>query len=172
MSSGDHDCLPLEAQLEQIRQWFKTYVDARFPGAEARCLPNTHKSSLSGIIEEQGLLGTWPSACAWEMILDIALTYRTGNSTNLLLAKVHRRGLTIAHVGEMVCYSLVARPALAFVVTTQALSPALSQVLWKQGHWDLLKYGKHYVGLIRWDKRLKRGFPLCGETLPIGMGTR
>jgi len=50
MSSGDHDCLPLEAQLEQIRQWFKTYVDARFPGAEARCLPNTHKSSLSGII--------------------------------------------------------------------------------------------------------------------------
>ena len=157
-----------EADLyEPVRKWFESALAHRYPRCRVKAY-DTSRARLSSFISQLGLQASFPECGVWDIKVDVTALI-TGKQNRVAFVECKTNLVTLRDVGQLLGYSLVAKPVAAILLSTEPPSDTLRSLLAVYGRYDILVYD-HENGsqmlVARWD--LSRGGIIHGETLPPG----
>jgi len=157
-----------EADLyEPVRRWFQSALSRRFPRCHVAAY-DTSRVRLSSFIAQLGLQTSFPQSNVWDIKVDVT-AFLTGRKNHVAFVECKNKPVTLQDIGQLLGYSLVARPVAAILLSTEPPSDILRSLLTVYGRYDILVYN-HTTGgqmlVARWDTT--RGGILHAETLPPG----
>ena len=114
---------------------------------------DTHKTELSSFLRREGFHRHFPDSSAYEIEVDVTGVIERRDSVKLAFVECKIGPITLRDVGQLLGYSLVARPELSFLVSPRGLSDRLAAQLLTFGRQDILVYGKdRLIRLGVWDE--------------------
>lgn len=144
--------LESEAVLyKPVAEWLQSYL----AGSLRRCevmAHDTHSTDLSTFLRAQTLQKWFPDWSAYEIKVDVTAVIRSKKSVSLAFAECKKGPITLRDVGQLLGYSLVARPTFSVLVSPEGLSERLSSLLLTFGRQDVLAYGDNRsIRLAQWN---------------------
>ncbi len=128
---------------------------------------DTHSSPLRLVIPRLGLTAQYPDYAVWDIRVDLAAFIVGPGAPQLALVECKKNAATLADLGQLLGYSLVARPLLSLLVSPVGPSQVLANLLLAYGRYDILNYGENRsIAMVTWD--YARGCPTIEETIPRG----
>jgi hypothetical protein len=140
-----------EALYPQIIDWLQRELSQTFPRARVE-VEDTHGVYLSAWVARKGLTGLFPEHTAWDIKVDITGVIHSRSAVNLVLTECKTGPSSLRDVGQILGYSLVARPRYALLVSMRPPNARLMRLLRTFGREDILKYPPdRSLKLITWD---------------------
>lgn len=135
----------------QVAEWLRGYLKGRHPRARISAY-DTHKTELSNFLRTHGLHKHFPDFSAYEIQVDVTAVVERKNTVDLAFVECKMGAITLRDVGQLLGYSLVARPELSFLLSPKGLSDRLATLLLTFGRQDILGYGENrMIRLAAWD---------------------
>ena len=139
------------ALYPRVAKWLGRYLEGGYPRARVRTY-DTHRTDLSSFIRRQGLQRHLPDFAAYEIQVDVTGVVETRESVILAFVECKMAPITLRDLGQLLGYSLVAKPGFAFLLSPRGLSERLATLLLAFGRQDLLVYAKgRAIRLAVWD---------------------
>jgi hypothetical protein len=149
-----------------VREWFRGRLAVRFRGRRVEVY-DTSRTSLSALINSRGYQAFFPQSNVWDIKTDVTALI-LGKTNDVAFVECKIGCLTLRDVGQLLGYSIVARPVLSVLLSPQAPSDPLASLLRVYGRYDVLEYGLRgeRIRIVRWDVDQRTILP--PETLPPG----
>jgi len=161
MSLANEDVL-----YHPVAEWLKHYLKGKYPRAEVTS-HDTHKTDLSVFLRTHQLGHHFGDCSAYEIKVDVVAVIKARSRVSLAFAECKRGPITLRDVGQLLGYSLVARPEFSILISPEGLSARLSSLLMTFGRQDILSYGKgRMIRLAEWN--MKRSEVNLATWLPKG----
>lgn len=129
------------ALYPHVAKWLARYLRNRFPKATSSAF-DTHKTDLSVFLQKKGLDHYFPDAGAFEIKVDITGVVQIKESVKLAFVECNAGPITLRDLGQLLGYSLVARPEFSFLTSPEGVSDKLRTLLLTYGRIDVLQYAK------------------------------
>ena len=150
----------------QVQLWLARRLEEELPRRKI-VVEDTHKTPLRKVIPRLGLTTQYPQYALWDIRVDVTGFIIGPDISHLALVECKKNAATLKDLGQLLGYSLVAKPLLSLLVSPAGPSRVLSDLLVAQGRYDILRYADNRsVAIIEWDYR--RGCPLAEKTIPSG----
>ncbi len=154
------------ALYPHVATWLANYLQGRFPRASV-ISHDTHKAQLSSFLRSQGLHKFIKGYDSFEIQVDVTGVVRTRDSVRLAFVECKVEPITLRDVGQLLGYSLVARPEWSLLLSPEGLSDRLSALLLTYGRQDVLAYGENRaIRLATWN--VSRGEVDAASLVPRG----
>ena len=113
---------------------------------------DTHSVDLSSFLRKEGLHRHFKDYTAYDIQVDVTGVIETTLTVELAFVECKVGPITLRDVGQLLGYSLVARPVLSLLVSPRGLSDRLRSLLVTFGRQDILGYGDgRAIRLAVWD---------------------
>lgn len=141
---------PESTLYPHVANWLSHYLRDRFRKAEVTA-HDTHKIELAAFLRREGLHNFVKGYDAYEIQVDVTGVVRNRDSVRFAFVECKAGPITLRDVGQLLGYSLVARPEWSFLLSPAGLSDRLSSLLVTYGRQDILNYAKnHQIRLATW----------------------
>lgn len=160
-----------------VCQWLENFLTDRYRDASIRVFDSSRRS-LAKLIQDTGLIANlppeWPS---WDIYVDVVGLALEEGTTELAFVECKNRGITLAHLSQLIGYSRVALPQYSFIVAPQGASDSLRSLLLSFGRIDILQYHNQVGRLPRsivvaqWDEAansIDSGSIVAGDRSRLG----
>jgi hypothetical protein len=142
---------PELALYPQVSKWLERSLRDRHPRADVAAY-DTHSMVLSALLRREGLHSLFKDCDAYEIQVDVTAIVKTSKSIKLAFVECKIGPITLRDVGQLLGYSLVARPEWSFLISPAGLSACLHSLLITYGRQDLLNYGRNqFMRLATWN---------------------
>jgi hypothetical protein len=149
-----------------VAAWLAAHLKGMHPRAKVTA-QDTHSTDLSAFLRKEGLHRSFKDYTAYEIQVDVTGVIETRLSVELAFVECKVGPITLRDVGQLLGYSLVARPVLSFLVSPCGLSDKLRSLLLAFGRQDILTYATgRMIRLAAWD--VTRGEVDLASIVPIG----
>lgn len=150
----------------QIAQWLSSYLISHYKKAQI-LVEDTHKINLSDFLVRIGMQDKFPEYSAFDIKVDVTGIINNSQKADLVFVECKLKSVRLLDVGQLLGYSLVARPIHSFLLSPDGISDPLHRLLKIYGRFDILKYGKELtLRIAKWDVAKKE--PLWASLLPSG----
>lgn len=134
-----------------VAGWLMRHLQGKYRRASVEAY-DTHRSLLSNFLLSRGLHEYFRDCQAYEIQVDVTGIVRTRTQIRLAFVECKVTPITLRDVGQLLGYSLVARPEWSYLVSPAGLSEKLSTLLLTFGRLDILAYGKdRTIRLAEWN---------------------
>lgn len=142
-----------EKQLyEGVAEWLASHLQARNPRARVSA-HDTHSIELSDFLRRERLHHYFENSEANEIQVDVTGIVQQRDLVRLAFVECKAGPITLRDVGQLLGYSLVARPEWSFLLSPEGLSDHLSNLLLAFGRQDILTYGKNkHIRIATWNR--------------------
>jgi hypothetical protein len=135
----------------EVARWLRLLLKGRHPKATVSA-HDTHSMELSAFLRREGLHARFKDYDAFEIQVDITGVVQTHDSVRLAFVECKVGQITLRDVGQLLGYSLVARPEWSYLLSPAGLSDRLNTLLVTFGRQDVLTYSKNRaIRLGRWN---------------------
>jgi hypothetical protein len=142
---------PESALYPQVSAWLARSLRDRHPRANVAAY-DTHSIDLAALLRREGLHSLFKDCDAYEIQVDVTAIVKTSSSIRLAFVECKVGPITLRDVGQLLGYSLVARPEWSYLVSPGGLSDCLNRLLLTYGRQDILRYGKNQsIRLATWN---------------------
>ncbi|MDI1471524.1 hypothetical protein QI155_03170 [Thermodesulfovibrio sp. 1176] len=150
----------------QVSKWLYNYLNSWNKRKEI-IVKDTHKVNLSDFIVKNNLQNLIPQYSAYDIKVDITGIIKDKNNLKLVFVECKIKPIRLLDVGQLLGYSLVAKPIEAFLISPRGTSEPLYQLLKIYGRYDILSYDKNRnIKILTWDIQKKE--PVWSSILPPG----
>jgi hypothetical protein len=137
----------------EVASWLARYLGGRYPRATVAAL-DTHKMELSTFLRKEKLHAQFGDCDAYEIQVDVTGIVKTKESVRLAFVECKVGPITLRDVGQLLGYSLVARPEWSYLISPSGLSDRLNTLLVTFGRQDILNYGRNRaIRLATWNSK-------------------
>jgi len=134
-----------------VIKWFKRYLGDRHSHSEIDVY-DTHKTILSRFILKENFYNFFPEHKSFYFNVDITAVIRTKNNVSLAFVEYKNKPVTLKDVGQILGFSMVAKPLYSFIISPEGISDALNSLLRTFGRYDILEYEKSKrIKIAQWD---------------------
>lgn len=134
-----------------VVSWLGKYLHSRYRKAEVTA-HDTHKVELSAFLRKENLHVQFGDCDAYEIQVDVTGIVKTKESVRLAFVECKVGPITLRDVGQLLGYSLVARPEWSYLLSPSGLSDRLNTLLVTFGRQDILNYGRNRaIRLATWN---------------------
>jgi hypothetical protein len=142
---------PELALYPRVSEWLARSLRGRHPRAEVAAF-DTHSTDLAAFLRKEGLHSLFSDCDAYEIQVDVTGIVKTQKTISLAFIECKIGPITLRDVGQLLGYSLVARPEWSFLVSPKGLSGCLHSLLVTYGRQDILQYGRNRsMRLATWN---------------------
>lgn len=142
---------PESVLYPQVASWLSSYLHGRYPRASVAAF-DTHAVDLAGFLRKEGIHHYFKDCEAYEIQVDVTGIVRTGETIRLAFVECKVGPITLRDVGQLLGYSLVARPEWSYLLSPLGLSDRLNTLLVTFGRHGVLNYGKdRAIRLASWN---------------------
>jgi hypothetical protein len=135
----------------EVAAWLARHLKAKHPKARVAAY-DTHSVDLSRFLRSENLHERFEDCDAYEIQVDVTGVVETRDSIMLAFVECKVGPITLRDVGQLLGYSLVARPEWSYLLSPQGLSERLSMLLLTFGRQDILFYGKNkHIRIAVWN---------------------
>lgn len=128
---------------------------------------DTHSIDLAALLRREGVQTFFKDCDAFEIQVDVTGIVKTASAVKLAFVECKIGPITLRDVGQLLGYSLVARPEWSYLISPKGLSDCLNRLLTTYGRQDILRYGKSQsMRLAAWN--IDRGEIDLSTVLPKG----
>jgi hypothetical protein len=154
-----------------ISKWLHGFLSGRYRRFKV-LVEDTHRKNLSDFIFSKNLHGLFPSYTVFDIKVDITGVILGRDSARLVFVECKIKPIRLLDVGQLLGYSLVAKPAYSFLISPEGFSNPLISLLKNYGRYDILEYtfngrSRKKLILAAWDQE-KRDLVWKG-VLPPGI---
>lgn len=150
----------------EIATWLSKFLRQRHKKAEI-IVEDTHRIHLSDFLIRIGVQSKFPEFNAYDIKVDITGVIGSTKKTDLVFIECKTKAIKLLDVGQILGYSLVAKPLYSYLLSPEGLSDPLNRLLKAYGRYDILRYGRELtLKIAQWD--MKRNEPLWDTMLPSG----
>lgn len=150
----------------QVRRWLSRRLREELPHRKI-VVEDTHKNPLRLVIPRLGLTTQYPEYAVWDIRVDLAGFIIGPKNSDLVLVECKRTTASLKDLGQLLGYSLVARPMLSLLVSPAGPSEVLGKLILAHNRYDILRYADdRSIAILTWD--CQRGCPRAEETIPRG----
>lgn len=136
---------------EPVAAWLAGYLRDRFPRA-AVAAHDTHRSELAAFLRAENLHKFVEGYDAYEIQVDVTGVVQTEKSVRFAFVECKVGPITLRDVGQLLGYSLVAKPEWALLLSPQGVSDRLNTLLVTYGRQDILGYARNRaIRLATWS---------------------
>lgn len=129
-----------QEMYEPVRRWLFLYLTERYKRSDIQVY-DVSRVSLAAFIDRQGWQNLFPSEWrTWDIHVDVAGFIIAHNRAELSLVECKLRPITLGDLSQLLGYSRVAKPLLAFLVSPAGISGSLTSLLLTYNRWDILVY--------------------------------
>jgi hypothetical protein len=146
-----------QEMYEPVRQWLFSYLTERHKTSDIQVY-DVSRVSLATFIERQGWQNLFPSEWrTWDIHVDVAGFIIARDRAELSLVECKLRPITLGDLSQLLGYSRVAKPLMAFLVSPAGISGSLTSLLLTYNRWDILVYDRpkgkipRSIALGTWD---------------------
>jgi hypothetical protein len=142
----------LESELyPSVASWLSGHLRDKFPKATVTT-HDTHSSDLSAFLRRRSLQSKFSDCDAYEIQVDVTGLVEADDFVKLAFVECKLGPVTLGDVGQLLGYSLVARPEWAYLISPAGMSDRLSALLVTYGRQDVLSYGGNkHIRVARWN---------------------
>lgn len=126
----------------RVAEWLRRYLQDRFKKANV-VAHDTHKVELSAFLRSEKLHSLVGGYDAYEIQVDVTGIVRSGDSVRFAFVECKVGPITLRDVGQLLGYSLVARPEWSLLISPSGVSDRLNELLMTYGRQDVLSYGRN-----------------------------
>jgi hypothetical protein len=141
-----------ELLYKPISDWLFQFLKYRYKRFEI-IVEDTHKIRLSDFLFKRNIHKFFPAYKVYDIKVDITGVILNSNSGRLVFVECKTKQIKLLDVGQLLGYSLVARPIYSFLISPQGISAPLFLLIKNYGRYDILGYSV--------DKRKDRKIILC-----------
>jgi hypothetical protein len=135
----------------EVAEWLVRHLQGKYRRASVEA-HDTHRSLLSSFLLSQGLHKHFRDCQAYEIQVDVTGIVRTRTQVRLAFVECKVAPITLRDVGQLLGYSLVARPEWSYLLSPAGFSEKLRTLLLTFGRLDILAYGKdRTIRLAEWN---------------------
>jgi hypothetical protein len=131
-----------DALYPEVADWLARFLQGRHGKAKVSA-HDTHKTELSAFLRAEKLHAHFKDSSAYEIQVDVTGVIQTKDVVRLAFVECKTTSITLRDVGQLLGYSLVARPFLSFLISPRGMSDKLRSLLLTFGRQDILVYGKN-----------------------------
>ncbi|MHB8410960.1 MAG: hypothetical protein ACYDDI_03330 [Candidatus Acidiferrales bacterium] len=141
---------PETALYPEVAAWLIRHLRGRYPKATVHA-QDTHSMDLSAFLRRQNIHSQFKDYDAYE-IQDITGIGQSPDDMRLAFVECKVGPITPRDVGQLLGYSLVARPEWSYLLSPAGASDRLNTLLVTFGRQDILNYSKnHAIRLASWN---------------------
>jgi hypothetical protein len=134
-----------------VALWLGRYLKGRHPKATTTA-HDTHSMELSAFLRKENLHAQFKDYDAYEIQVDVTGIVQTRDSVRLAFVECKVGPITLRDVGQLLGYSLVARPEWSYLLSPAGVSDRLNTLLVTFGRQDVLNYAKNRaIRLATWN---------------------
>ena len=135
-----------------VAAWFKDLLAEQFPRHKITTF-NTSRNDLSKFLFEKRLHSHFPDYQTYEIRVDITGVIQGRKGTVLGFVECKLGKITLRDLSQLIGYSKVANPAVAFIVSPSGITSAINSLFNVRRRYDVLEYGKgHSITIARWNE--------------------
>ena len=135
----------------EVASWLDRYLRGRYPKATVAA-HDTHSMELSAFLRRENLHAPFKDYDAYEIQVDVTGIVKTPDSIRLAFVECKIGPITLRDVGQLLGYSLVARPEWSYLLSPAGLSDRLNTLLVTFGRQDVLNYARNRaIRLATWN---------------------
>ena len=150
----------------QIRRWLSRRLKEELPRRKI-VVEDTHNSPLRVVIPRLGLTAQYRDYAVWDIRVDLTGFIIGPESSELVLVECKKGAASLKDLGQLLGYSLVAKPMLSLLVSPAGPSEVLAKLILSYNRYDILGYAENRsIAILTWD--YQRGCPRAEETIPRG----
>ncbi len=140
-----------EELYPDVAEWLARHLRGKYRGASVET-HDTHRLLLSAFLRTVDLHNSFKDSQAYEIRVDVTGVVRTRSAVRLAFVECKTGPITLRDVGQLLGYSLVARPEWSYLVSPSGVSDKLSTLLLTFGRLDILTYAKERtIRLAEWN---------------------
>jgi hypothetical protein len=142
----------LESELyPRVAGWLDAHLRGKFPKATVTT-HDTHSADLCAFLRRKSLQSKFRDCDAYEIQVDVTGVVEGDNFVKLAFVECKMGPVTLGDVGQLLGYSLVARPEWSYLISPAGMSGRLSPLLMTYGRQDVLSYGRNkHIRIARWN---------------------
>src|SRR5260370_29668382 len=126
----------LESELyPHVAEWLALNLKSSHPKAKITT-SDTHKTELSSFLREKNLNRRFSDSDAYEIQVDVTGIVEGRDFVKLAFVECKIGPITLRDVGQLLGYSLIARPEWSYLLSPAGLSDRLSMLLVTYGRQD------------------------------------
>jgi hypothetical protein len=149
-----------------VVDWLSDYLTSHYKRAKI-IVKDTHRISLSNFLTKIGMHNEFSEFSAYDIKVDVTGIIKYPQKTYLVFVECKTKPIRLLDVGQLLGYSLVAKPILSFLISPNGVSEPLYKLLKVYGRYDILQYDKELVlKIVTWDKEKKE--PTWNSLIPSG----
>ena len=134
-----------------VAEWLAFHLQSKHPRAKVAAY-DTHKTELSAFLKRKNLGSRFKDCDAYEIQVDVTGIVEGRNFVRLAFIECKLGPITLRDVGQLLGYSLVAKPEWAYLLSPQGISDRLSMLLVTYGRQDVLSYGENkHIRIATWN---------------------
>lgn len=135
----------------RVAHWLARHLQGKYPRAKVSA-HDTHRSELASFLRKEKLHRHFKNSEAYEIQVDVTGVVEGRDFVKLAFVECKVGEITLRDVGQLLGYSLVARPDWSYLVSPEGLSDRLSMLLATYGRQDILVYGKgQHIRIAVWN---------------------
>jgi len=138
-----------------ISEWLQGFLKGRYRRHKI-IVEDTHRRKLSEFIFSKNIHRYFPNYSLFDIKVDITGVILGEDSAQLVFIECKIKPIRLLDVGQLLGYSLVAKPAYSFLISPGGLSAPLFSLLKNYGRYDILEYAtsgpsKKKLIICTWD---------------------
>jgi len=142
---------PETALYPEVASWLIRHLRGRHPRATVHA-QDTHSMDLSTFLRRQNIHSQFKDYDAYEIQVDVTGIVQSTDGIRLAFVECKVGPITLRDVGQLLGYSLVARPEWSYLLSPAGASDRLNTLLVTFGRQDILNYSKgHAIRLASWN---------------------
>jgi len=150
----------------QIVNWLLKFLRSYYKKGEIT-VGDTHKINLSDFLVRIGMQDKFPNFNVFDIKVDITGIIIRPQKADLAFVECKLNPIRLLDVGQLLGYSLVAKPVFSYLLSPKGVSDPLHNLLKVYGRHDILKYSEeHTLRIAKWD--IQKEEPIWSTLIPAG----